>query len=76
MRRRLLANPLSNSPLPAFEPVIQATIGLAMEKVRDESRNKGYADVYTWLSLMATDAIEDLTFRSSFRVLERGEVYQ
>ncbi|KAF5719313.1 cytochrome P450 monooxygenase [Fusarium globosum] len=49
-RRRLLAHPLSNSSLPAFEPLIRAK----------------------WFSFMATDIIGDLTFGSSFQMLEQG----
>ncbi|KAK4936721.1 hypothetical protein LTR10_022445 [Elasticomyces elasticus] len=71
-RRRLLAHPLSNTALQDFEPLVQAMVDLAMEKIRHESRRLGHADVYKWFGLMATDIIGDLTFGSSFRMLEQG----
>ncbi|KAI8650627.1 hypothetical protein NCS57_01397100 [Fusarium keratoplasticum] len=71
-RRRLLAHPLSNSSLPAFEPLIQAKVDLAMDQMETENRKLGYTDVHKWFSFMATDIIGDLTFGSSFRMLEQG----
>jgi cytochrome P450 len=73
-RRRLLAHPLSNSSLQDFEPLIQAKIDLAVQKIADERHRLGYADIYKWFSLMATDIIGDLTFGSSLRMLEQGQV--
>jgi cytochrome P450 len=73
-RRRLLAHPLSNSSLPAFEPLIQAKVDLAMDQMEVENRKLGYTDVHKWFSFMATDIIGDLTFGSSFRMLEQGRV--
>lgn len=73
-RRRLLAHPLSNSSLPAFEQLIWAKVDLAMDQMEKEYRNLGYTDIHKWLSLMATDIIGDLTFGSSFRMLEQGKV--
>lgn len=73
-RRWLLAHPLSNSSLSHFEPLIQEKTDLAMAKIREEGRQLGCADVHKWFSLMATDIIGDLTFGSSFRMLEQGKV--
>ncbi|KAL6702363.1 hypothetical protein ACN47E_003301 [Coniothyrium glycines] len=75
-RRRLLAHPLSNTSLAAMEPLIQRKIDLAMTKVAFEAKERGAADIYKWFSLMATDIIGDLTFGSSFQMLERGEKNQ
>ncbi|KAG7406249.1 Cytochrome P450 monooxygenase azaI [Fusarium oxysporum f. sp. rapae] len=71
-RRRLLAHPLSNSSLPAFEPLIRAKVDLAMSQMENEYRSLGYTDCHKWFSFMATDIIGDLTFGSSFRMLEQG----
>lgn len=73
-RRRLLAHPLSNSSLPNFEPLIRAKVDLAMGQMQKESQKLGYANVHKWFSFMATDIIGDLTFGSSFRMLEQGKV--
>ncbi|RSL95355.1 hypothetical protein CDV31_013915 [Fusarium ambrosium] len=62
-RRRLLAHPLT---------LIQAKVDLAMEQMEAEYRKLGYTDVHKWFSFMATDIIGDLTFGSSFRMLEQG----
>ncbi|SCO76509.1 related to benzoate 4-monooxygenase cytochrome P450 [Fusarium oxysporum] len=71
-RRRLLAHPLSNSSLPTFEPLIRAKVDLAMSQMQNEYRSLGYTDCHKWFSFMATDIIGDLTFGSSFRMLEQG----
>ncbi|SCN70625.1 related to benzoate 4-monooxygenase cytochrome P450 [Fusarium fujikuroi] len=71
-RRRFLAHPLSNSSLPAFEPLIRAKVDLAISQMQKEHRSLGYADCHKWFSFMATDIIGDLTFGSSFRMLEQG----
>ncbi|KAH6961793.1 cytochrome P450 [Ilyonectria sp. MPI-CAGE-AT-0026] len=72
-RRRLLAHPLSNSSLLSFEPLIRAKVDLAMDQMQKEGQKLGYADVHKWFSFMATDIIGDLTFGSSFRMLEQGK---
>ncbi|KAF5551334.1 benzoate 4-monooxygenase cytochrome P450 [Fusarium mexicanum] len=71
-RRRLLAHPLSNSSLPAFEALIRDKVDLAMSQMEKEYHSLGYADCHKWFSFMATDIIGDLTFGSSFRMLEQG----
>jgi cytochrome P450 len=73
-RRRLLAHPLSNSSLSNFEPLIRAKVDLAMSQMQNEYRSLGYTDCHKWFSFMATDIIGDLTFGSSFRMLEQGRV--
>ncbi|KAF5672002.1 cytochrome P450 monooxygenase [Fusarium heterosporum] len=75
-RRRLLAHPLSNSSLPALEPLVRAKVDLAMEQMEKEYKRFGYADCYKWFSFMATDIIGDLTFGSSIRMLEQGKKSQ
>ena len=71
-RRRLLASPLSVTSLGQFEPLASAKISLAMKKMKEENEKLGYADIYKWFGLMTTDIIGDLTFGSSFRMLEQG----
>lgn len=47
-----------------------------MASIGHEAKIKGAADIYKWFSLMETDIIGDLTFGSSFRMLETGKVGQ
>lgn len=75
-RRRLLAHSLSNSSLVVYETLIRKKIDLAMASIGHEAKIKGAADIYKWFSLMETDIIGDLTFGSSFRMLETGKVGQ
>ncbi|KAF7679745.1 hypothetical protein GT037_001396 [Alternaria burnsii] len=75
-RRRLLAHSLSNSSLVVCEILIRKKIDLAMASIGHEAKIKGAADIYKWFSLMATDIIGDLTFGSSFCMLETGKKTQ
>ncbi|KAF4549872.1 Cytochrome P450-like protein 63 [Elsinoe fawcettii] len=72
-RRRLLAHALSNSYLTNFEPLVRAKVDLVVQKMRDEYNHRGNTDVFKWFSLMATDIIGDLTFGSSFQMIEQGK---
>ncbi|CAH0029170.1 unnamed protein product [Clonostachys rhizophaga] len=75
-RRQLLAHPLSNSSLSAYEPLVRAKVDLALDQMEKEYRKLGYTDCYKWLNFMANDIIGDLTFGSSFKMLEQGKTSQ
>jgi cytochrome P450 len=74
--RRLLSAPLSESSLKQFEKVVTARIQLAVQKIGEESKKCGAADVLKWWLFMATDIIGELSFGDSFRMLELGKVFQ
>ncbi|EYE97982.1 cytochrome P450 [Aspergillus ruber CBS 135680] len=74
--RRLLANPISDSSLTRFEPLIADRIRLAVDKMSDEFESRGVIDVFKWWFFMATDVIGELSFGESFRMLDSGEKTQ
>ncbi|PWI67036.1 hypothetical protein PCL_04542 [Purpureocillium lilacinum] len=70
--RRLLASPMSESSLKAVMPQIRALSDLAVQRIEEEMKTRGSADVLKWWLFMATDIIGQLTFGDSFRMLELG----
>lgn len=72
--RRLLAGPISESSLRVFHGQIQARTKLAIDKMRDEMKTRGAADVLKWWYFLAADIIGELTFGTSFEMLESGQV--
>ncbi len=72
--RRLLASPMSESSLKAVMPQIRALSDLAVQRIEEEMKTRGSADVLKWWLFMATDIIGQLTFGDSFRMLELGRV--
>lgn len=73
-RRRLLASPISDSSLTKMEPIILSRVQVAIDRMTEEMRKRGAADVFKWWLFMATDVIGELSFGESFRMLEAGEV--
>ncbi|KAM4065460.1 cytochrome p450 [Hirsutella rhossiliensis] len=71
--RRLLAGPISESSLRVFHGLIRARANLAIDKMRDEMRTRGAADVLKWWYFLASDVISELTFGKPFQMLERGQ---
>ncbi|KAE8391491.1 cytochrome P450 [Aspergillus alliaceus] len=74
--RRLLASPISDSSLAAFEPVIAGKVRLAVSRMAEEMRSHGSMDIFKWWLFMATDVIGELSFGESFRMLESGKKNQ
>ena len=73
-RRRLFAQPFSNSALQKNWAVeIRSRVEIAVSRIREEA-SRGDADVLRWWTLMATDLITHLCFGESFRMLEQGKV--
>ncbi|KAK3380932.1 cytochrome protein [Podospora didyma] len=71
--RRLLAGPMSESSLKSMVPLINSRVDLAIEKMKDEMKTRGAADVLKWWMFMATDIIGELSFGTSFQALEAGK---
>lgn len=72
--RRLLSSPLSESGLKSFQPQIEHKVNLCIERMGEESKTRGAADIFKWWLFMATDVIGELSFGESFRMLESGKV--
>ncbi|KAI0133364.1 cytochrome P450 [Hypoxylon sp. NC0597] len=74
--RRLLASEISESGLNAHKPVVESKVRLTIERMAEEMAERGVTDVYRWALYMATDVIGELSFGSSFRMLETKEECQ
>ena len=73
-KRRLLGGPISEGSLiDTFEPQVRAKTDRAVQRIVDEMRTKGVSDVLKWNLFMATDTIGELSFGSSFDMLEIGK---
>ena len=73
-RRRLISGPMSETSMMQFEPAVAEKVRLCMEKMGEEMKSRGVADVYKWWTFLATDTIGELSFGESFRMLELGKV--
>ncbi|KAI1456501.1 putative cytochrome P450 [Annulohypoxylon moriforme] len=74
--RRLLASEISESGLVAHRPAVDSKVRMAVERMAEEMEERGATDVYRWALYMATDVIGELSFGSSFRMLETKEETQ
>ena len=72
--RRLLAGQMSESSLKALVPKVDARVKQCIQRMEEEMRSRGAADVFKWSLFMATDVIGELTFGESFKMLDHGEV--
>ncbi|KAI0901171.1 putative cytochrome P450 [Annulohypoxylon nitens] len=71
--RRLLASEISESGLVTHRPTVDSKVRLTIERMAEEMEERGATDVYRWALYMATDVIGELSFGSSFRMLETKE---
>lgn len=72
--RRLLSMPMSESALRTVEPVVRSKASLAVQRIGEEMKSRGAADVFKWFLFYSTDVIGELSFGESFRMLELGKV--
>jgi cytochrome P450 len=72
--RRLLSAPMSEASLKNIEHLVQVRGDLVVEKLGQEMKRYGVADVLKWWMFYSTDIIGELTFGESFRMLEHGQV--
>jgi cytochrome P450 len=72
--RRLLSAPLSEASLKNIEHVVQAHGDLVIERISQDMKKHGAANVLKWWMFYGTDIIGELTFGDSFRMLEQGRV--
>ncbi|POS70630.1 cytochrome P450 [Diaporthe helianthi] len=71
--KRLLSNPMSETGLKTFLPRIDAKVRLAIERIREENKTRGAADVAKWFMFLSFDVIGNLTFGEGFGQLESGQ---
>ncbi|KAK4981041.1 hypothetical protein LTR28_007969 [Elasticomyces elasticus] len=71
-RRRLFAQPFSNSYIQTFEPAVRQKVNLAVAKIKRGAAS-GSADILKWFTFMATDVSGELSFGRSFDMLQREE---
>ncbi|KAI1106419.1 putative cytochrome P450 [Jackrogersella minutella] len=69
--RRLLASEISDTGLMIHKPTIDSKVRLAVQRMAEEMEERGAADVYRWALYLATDVIVELSFGSSFEMLEK-----
>lgn len=72
--KRLLSNPMSETGLKTFLPRIDSKVRLAIQRIRDENKTRGAADIAKWFMFLSFDVIGDLAFGESFGNLESGKV--
>lgn len=58
-----------------MEPLINARVRLTIQRMQEEMKTRGVADIFKWWIFMATDIIGELSFGESFRMLEQGRVF-
>jgi cytochrome P450 len=73
-RRRLLSSPMAESNLKSLEPFIKEKVDRAIERMGEEMKKRGAADVLKWWSFLTTDIIGQLSFGQGFEMLEVGKV--
>jgi cytochrome P450 len=72
--RRLLTSAMSEASLKTVESVVHERAALAVQRIGEETKKEGSADVMKWWMFFSTDVIGELTFGDSFRMLEQGKV--
>ncbi|KAJ9665637.1 hypothetical protein H2201_004329 [Coniosporium apollinis] len=71
-RRRLFAQPFSNSSITTFEPAIRRKVDLAVSKIKRDAEESS-ADILKWFTFMATDVAGELSFGTSFDMLQHEQ---
>lgn len=72
--RKLLEPGLSEGAVAQMYSSVNAKVELAIQRMREETKNEGASDIYKWWTLLAADVAGELTFGQSFGILEAGEV--
>jgi cytochrome P450 len=73
-RRRLLSSPMAESNLKNLEGFIKEKVDRAIDRIGEEMKKRGAADVLKWWSFLTTDVIGQLSFGQGFDMLEVGKV--
>ncbi|KAJ6440463.1 S-(hydroxymethyl)glutathione dehydrogenase [Purpureocillium lavendulum] len=71
--RRLLSGPISESSLREYKDLVDSRCALTLQRMKEDMRSKGAADLFKWWMFFATDVIGEMTFGESFQTLEHGQ---
>ncbi|KAJ3958249.1 hypothetical protein N0V92_005176 [Colletotrichum tropicale] len=63
---------MSETGLKTFLPRIDGKVRMAIERIRDENKTRGAADIAKWFMFLSFDVIGDLTFGEGFGQLKSG----
>lgn len=72
--RRLLAPGLSETSVSQMCSSVHSKVSLTVQRMGEETEEKGAADIYKWWTFMTSEITGELTFGQSFRILEDGKV--
>lgn len=72
--RRLLASGLSETSVSQMCSSVHSKVALTVQRMKEETEERGAADVYKWWTFMTSEITGELTFGQSFRILEEGKV--
>lgn len=70
----MLGGPLSETSLKVWTQRVHEQVSLTIDRMEEEMKMRGAADIVKWWFFMATDIIGELTFGDSFHMLETGKV--
>lgn len=73
-QRSVLEPGLSEDAVGKMFPSVDAKVKLAIERMKDETAERGASDIFKWWTLLAADIAGELVFGQSFGVLENGKV--
>lgn len=74
--RRLLGGAMSESSLKPLTPEVHLRAHRAVDRMEEEMKTRGAADIAKWLLFFTTDTIGDLTFGEGFNMLSEGKPNQ
>ncbi|CRG83025.1 putative sterigmatocystin biosynthesis P450 monooxygenase STCB [Talaromyces islandicus] len=72
IRRKLLSAGMARTSVVQLESDILQRIQLTIQRMQEESKDRGVIDVFKWWTFMAADVITQLSFGESFGTTERG----
>ena len=71
-RRRELAHLFSMSTITEYAPVIHKQVKICMDYIAQEGRSGRISNLYDWWHFLSMDIICDLSFGSTFNMLQEG----
>lgn len=72
-RRKVFAQGFANTSILKFEEVVKEKAQVAISKIKRDAE-QDVADIFKWFTFMATDVAGQLSFGTSFEMLEQEDV--
>ncbi|KAK7705638.1 hypothetical protein SLS64_008007 [Diaporthe eres] len=72
-QRRLLAPGLSETSVSQMWSSVHSKVALTVQRMKEETEERGAADIYKWWTFMTSEITGELTFGQSFGILEKGK---